>query len=176
MKWIMPETTGKKRWEVGPCIITLDIGEKVKEVAIAIIKAAIKEATPGGLGLITAFFHEASEEELFSEEAIKEIRKEIKKRKMVNIDYWTGRAVKLILRVIDRKTLHISLNTWADRLPICLQTIPKEAIDDLQNVLEVASGKKESTSTLEGQLAKGFVEDDRGSMILEALEERMDRK
>lgn len=170
MQWKIPEITGKKRWEVDPCIITLDAGEKVEDVAVAIIKAAIEESVPGGLSLIPAFFQVTSGEELISKEDLEEAKVQIQNAKKVNIDYWKGKPAKLNLYVENPTTISINVNAWIDRGStgsLC------EAIDDLQNVLEVASGKKISTSTPAGQLAKGFREDELAPMVLNALSERI---
>lgn len=175
MLWTMPEIAGKKRWEVDPCIITLDAGEKVEDVAVAIIKAAVEEATPGGLGLITAFFQESSGKELISKKSMEELRTQVQTQGKVTIDYWGGRPVKLYLRVVDPTTIHINVNGWIDRGPGVPREVPSKAIDDLQNVLEVASGRKTSANSRE-RLAKGFREDEMGLMITAELMNQLGHK
>ncbi len=175
MRWTMPEIAGKKRWEVDPCIITLDAGEKMEDVAVAIIKAAVEEATPRGLGLITAFFQENSGKEFISKEDMEGLRTQIQTEGKVTIDYWEGRPVKLYLQVADPTTLHIDVNGWIDRGPGASREVPPEAIDDLQNVLEVASGKKTSANPQE-RLAKGFREDEMGPMVMMELLTQLGRR
>jgi hypothetical protein len=171
----MPEIAGKKRWEVDPCIITLDDGEKMEDVAVAIIKAAVEEATPGGLGLITAFFQESSGKELISKEDMEGLRTQFQTQGKVTIDYWEGRPVKLYLQVVDPTVIHINVNGWIDRGPGAPREVPPEVIADLQNVLEVASGKKTSANPQE-RLAKGFCEDEMGPMVMTELFTQLGRR
>lgn len=139
MKWIIPEIEGKKRSEVAPCIITAEEGEKVEDVAIAVIKAAIKEAIPAGLGIIATFFQQSSMEELISQDDILCFQTQIYNG--INIDYWKGRPVKLALKIINPTTIHIDVNYWIDRGSGAPRGVPPEAIADLKNVLEIAAKK-----------------------------------
>ena len=141
MKWKIPDTTGKKRWDVGPCIVTLEDGETVEEIALAIAMATIKKATPLGLGVIPAFLQEMSGEEVITEEEKESLRQQLQCEGKIDIDYWKGRAVKLLLKVIDQ-VIHIDVNYWIDRLPECPIYVPNEAIDELEGVLEIADQKE----------------------------------
>ncbi len=60
------------------------------------------------------------------------------------------------------------MNGWIDRGPGASREVPPEAIADLQNVLEVTSGKKTSANPRE-RLAKGFREDEMGPMVTAEL-------
>lgn len=152
MKWTMPEIEGKKRWEVKPCVVILDNGELVEDVAVIIAKTAIQTCKPAGLGLPAGIFQEG---ELIPEDVIKSLKEVIIQERKISLDYYQGRPVKLDLYVIDSKTFNISLNSWTDRLPLefAPMEIPREAIDDMENVLQIASGQKEMPqSTPKGEI------------------------
>lgn len=172
MRWIMPEIEGKKRWEVEPCAISIDEGESLEEVALDIVRAAIQEAKPVRLGLIPAFFSATSGKELPSAEDLEAFRAEFQNHGRMGIDYWHGRQVKLSLAVADPATLHISLNTWTDRIvDEAAGNVPVEAVDELQHVLEVAIGKVPANSS-EDKLLQGFVENELGPKIMTGLIKR----
>lgn len=142
MKWAMPEIKSKKRENVKPCVVTLDNGELIEDVAMAIAKTAIQTSKPSGLGLPAGIFQEGK---LIPEDFVKSLKEVVTQEGKISLDYYHGRPVKLNLCVIDPKTLNISLNYWTDRLPLefAPMEIPQEAIDDMENVLQIASGQKE---------------------------------
>ena len=141
----------------------------MEEVALVITKTAIKEAAPTGLGLVAGFFQAASGKEILPEEAEEQIRSEFRKQSKIKIDYESGRPIKLYLSVVDQKTLHISINSWIDRLPDGYIIVPPQAIDDLKNVLEIASGKKISNSNPQSQFMKALSQDPFADVFIKAL-------
>lgn len=153
MKWKMPDIVNKRRYKVDPCIITVEEDENIEAVAIAIAKASVEEGEAHCLGAISAVFFEISGKPLFTKDDEEWLINELKEKRCIKIDHWEGRSIKLDMKIFNDKTLHISVNSWIDRcVSDGLSNVPPHVINNLQSVLEVASGKKKSSSNLKPSL------------------------
>lgn len=142
MRYQLPDSAWveqQKRWKVPGVVITPESGELLVGLAVRIARASI-ELSPcaRGMGLLSALF--AHEEALITEKDLCGLHAEAETGR-INIDYWRGRPVKLLLK-IEGDHITISLNWWADRWDTNeTNTIPSFAVTSLGEVLALASVK-----------------------------------
>ncbi len=141
MKYKLPDPAWvgqQKRWEVPEVVIMPESGESLVDLAGQIAHASI-ELSPRASGTGSLFTLFAHEEALITEKDLCELRAKAAKTGRINIDYWKGRPVKLLLKVKEDH-IAISLNWWADRWDTNeTNTIPDFAVTSLEEVLALAS-------------------------------------
>jgi len=144
MKYQLPDSAWvekQKRWKVPEVVITPESGESLVDLAVRIARTSIELSPPASnMGLLFALL--APEEALITEKDLCELRAEAETGKEIDIDYWKGCPVKLLLK-IKGDCITISLNWWADRWATNkTNTIPGFAVTSLGEVLTLVSAKK----------------------------------
>lgn len=136
--WQIPTIAkGIKRSNIGSCIVTPDQGTDPIEIALSIVKVAIVNTEPKGLGQVTDLVRQILEQPLFDDDEESYIRQNFLGRDEVDLDYWSGAPVKLFMEKQDDGTLAISINSWLDRQSGPIPDIPM-AIEELEQVLQTA--------------------------------------
>jgi len=136
MKYMIPENVLEARtYQTGPAVIMADEGESLQEIAVAIAKLAIEQASSPGFGAIAEAERVRNGVPLISDEDQAGLAAEASAGK-IDIDYWKGgRGVKLILKTVGDQ-LELSIAVWTDRWDVMSRTTPDYVIDALRELLD----------------------------------------
>jgi len=158
MRFKIPEDAlTRPLYRVGPVIIEADDAESIIDIAVTIACISIEQAsTPRGLGVLAAFRAQTDGAPLLSQQNILDLRHEMMSRGVINIDYWHGRAVKLLLKEEDiGQRLSLSVMSWTDRWDVMADTTPPFVIDALREMLEAAAAEMRGDGTRRALTAGG---------------------
>ncbi|MFH1142670.1 MAG: hypothetical protein ABIH67_05510 [Candidatus Uhrbacteria bacterium] len=136
MRYRIPENVLEARiYQTGPAVIIAEEGESLQEIAVAIAKLAIEQASSPGFGAIAEAGRVRNGIPLISDEDLAELAAEASAGK-IDIDYWKGgRCVKLILKAVGDR-LELSIAVWTDRWDVMSPTTPDYAIVALRELLD----------------------------------------